>query len=559
MKKTISVLLSTCLVLSLAACSKSGGDVKTLTGTGKGYGGDITVTVTKEGDKITKVEAKGDKETPAVGGKAITDLPAKIVEANSADVDVIAGATVTSRGIIYAVKNALDPKANPWPMESNETPGEVGASDVFLGFGMTSTGRKGPGSDDKEVQVWSFNQVLASALFDGDGKILYLKVDQVEVATPNYDGDGMPHLSGFPGQGGYNFDSDHDEKVDSMTEDTEDNYKAEINLWQTKRQRGDNYKVGIGTWSTQMNAFEKLFVGKTVKEVEDWFKKYTSDRNGRPLKDGAEDATDKAKYDALTADDKAMLADVTTSATMSLKDGHGDIIGAIKEAYEKKMALKITEAESMGLGVSFTPRIGPGKDDTETQVYSFNQIYANTLFDKDGKIVAIHVDQLEVATPNYDGEGMPHFSGFPGQGGYNYDENHDEKVDSKTADTEENFFAEVESWVTKRDRGEGYKVGIGTWTSQMDAFEELFIGKTVAEVEDWFKKYTSDRNGRPLKDGAEDAADKAKYDALTAEEKAMLADVTASATMSLNDGHGDIVKAIKASFESKVTINLKVN
>jgi uncharacterized protein with FMN-binding domain len=559
MKKTISVLLSTCLVLSLAACSKSGGDVKTLTGTGKGYGGDITVTVTKEGDKITKVEAKGDKETPAVGGKAITDLPAKIVEANSADVDVIAGATVTSRGIIYAVKNALDPKANPWPMESNETPGEVGASDVFLGFGMTSTGRKGPGSDDKEVQVWSFNQVLASALFDGDGKILYLKVDQVEVATPNYDGDGMPHLSGFPGQGGYNFDSDHDEKVDSTTEDTEDNYKAEINLWQTKRHRGDNYKVGIGTWSSQMNAFEKLFVGKTVKEVEDWFKKYTSDRNGRPLKDGAEDATDKAKYDALTADDKAMLADVTTSATMSLKDGHGDIIGAIKEAYEKKMALKITEAESMGLGVSFTPRIGPGKDDTETQVYSFNQIYANTLFDKDGKIVAIHVDQLEVATPNYDGEGMPHFSGFPGQGGYNYDENHDEKVDSKTADTEENFFAEVESWVTKRDRGEGYKVGIGTWTSQMDAFEELFIGKTVAEVEDWFKKYTSDRNGRPLKDGAEDAADKAKYDALTAEEKAMLADVTASATMSLNDGHGDIVKAIKASFESKVTINLKVN
>ena len=72
-------------------------------------GGDVTVTVTMSGDKITKVEAKGDKETKEIGGKAIAELPAKFVEKNSADVDVIAGATVTSKGLIYAVKNAMDP------------------------------------------------------------------------------------------------------------------------------------------------------------------------------------------------------------------------------------------------------------------------------------------------------------------------------------------------------------------------------------------------------------------------------------------------------------------
>lgn len=29
-----------------------------------------------------------------------------------------------------------------------------------------------------------------------------------------------------------------------------------------------------------------------------------------------------------------MLADITSSATMSLKDSHGDLVGAIKKAYE---------------------------------------------------------------------------------------------------------------------------------------------------------------------------------------------------------------------------------
>jgi len=568
MKKLLALLLSASMVIGLAACSKDDpetpetpntpGEAETLTGTGKGYGGEVKVTVTMDGDKITAVVAEGPDETESVGTKALDELPAKFVEANSADVDVIAGATVTSRGLIYAMKNALDPDANPWPIVEGNDPGNVEASDVFLGFGISSSGRKGPGADDKEVQVWSINEVLANVLFDGEGKILHILVDQVEIATPNYDGDGMPHLSGFPGQGGYNFDSDHDEKVDSVTEDTDEDFIAEVEGWKTKRERGDGYKVGIGTWTSQMDAFEKMFVGMTVEEIEEWFEKYTSDRNGRPLKDGAEDAEDKAKYDALTADEKAMLADVTTSATMSLNDAHGDIIAAIKDAYENKMGLAITEAESSGFGVSFMPRIGPGKDDKDVQVYSFNQVFANTLFDADGKIVAIHVDQLEVATPNYDGDGMPHFSGFPGQGGYNFDSDHDEKVDSVTADTEENFFSEISGWATKRARGDGYKVGIGTWTSQMDAFEEMFIGMTVDEIEDWFGKYTSDRNGRPLKDGAEDAEDKAKYDALTADEKAMLADITTSATMSINDAHGDIVAAIRASFENKEVINLKV-
>ena len=143
----------------------------------------------------------------------------------------------------------------------------------------------------------------------------------------------------------------------------------------------------------------------------------------------------------LTADEKAELADVTTAATMSLKDSHGDIIGAIKAAYENKRELEVKGVKSVGFGFTFTPRKGPGKDNTETQVWSFNETFATTLYDKDGKIVATFVDMIEIATPNYDGASMPHFSGFPGQGGYNNDENHDEVIDGKTAGTEEAFFA----------------------------------------------------------------------------------------------------------------------
>lgn len=566
MKKLLSVALCAMMLLSIVACANQtqappAAQPETLTGVGKGFGGEVKVTVTKEGDKITNVVAEGPNETNGIGSKAIAELPAKIVEANSTEVDVIAGASVTSKAIIYAVNNALDPAKYPAPVEEvkeEQAPEAVTAAEVYQGFGLVSVGRLGPGKDDTETQVYSMNDVFAHTLFDQEGKILALTVDILEVATPNYDGDGMPHFSGFPGQGGYNFDENHDEKVEGKTVDTDDNFKAEINGWLTKRDRGDKYRMTTGTWYQQMNKFEETFVGMTVEEVEDWFNKYTSDLNHRPLKDGSDKPEDKAKYDALTADEKAMLADVTAAATMSLSDAHGDILGAIKESFEHKVPLtELKEASSMGTIALSIPRVGPGKDDKDVQVYSFNKVFANALFDKDGKITALYMDIQEVATPNYDGASMPHFTGFTGQS-YNNDENHDEKVDGTLTQTDDNFLAEVKAWETKRDRGEGYKMGTGTWTNQIQTFEKLFVGKTIEEVEQWAKKYTSDLNGRPLKDGSDKPEDKAKYDALTADEKAMLADVTSTATMSLTDAHGDLVGAIKKAYENRKEIDLTI-
>ena len=388
--------------------------------------------------------------------------------------------------MIEAVKTALGAHA---PAEEPSGPVVVDAGEVFVGFGLNNTGRIGPGKDDKGVQVYSINQVFAAVLFDAQGKILYAKLDQLEVATPNYDGEGMPHFSGFPGQIPYLYDSDHDGKIDGVLETDDAKFQAEISGWLTKRGRGESYKMGVGTWASQMDAYEALFIGKTVAELEEWFAKYTSDRNGRPLKDGSTNEADKAKYDALTPEDKALLADVTSAATMSLNDSHGNILGALKAAYENRQAVT-APAASLGLGLNFTGRIGPGKDATETQVYSINQVFFVTLFDAEGRIVQVVADQLEVATPNYDGEGMPHFPGFQA------------RAATTTCSTTSHRWRLVTNndsqarWeqLTKRQRGESKMTGHGPrWTPS-----GLFAGKTV-EIE-WLP--VPPTATYPLKDGS---------------------------------------------------------
>ena len=564
MRKTLSLLLCIAMLLTVAACG-GGGEAsqspsqgaQTLTGTGEGFGGLLTVSVTVDGDTITAVEVTSHNETENVAGAALTDIPAAIVEANSADVDAVSGATITSNAIMYAVKNALDPEANPAPVEeepASSAPAEIAAAEAYQGFGLSSTVRMGPGSDDTDTPVYSINQVFANVIFDGDGKILNIYMDQLEYSTPNYDGASMPHFTGWPGQS-YNNDSDHDAVVDGTLTATEDSFLAEVSGWVTKRDRGDDYVMGTGTWSQQMDTFQQLFVGMTVDEVEEWFAKYCSDANGRPLQETSEGEGDAEKYAALTDEEKAMLADVTSSATMSLNDSHGNLLAAIRDAYEKRVPLEVESASALGFGLVNGGRIGPGSDDTDTPVYSVNQIFANALFDGEGRIVSLYVDQLEYATPNYDGASMPHLTGWPGQS-YNNDSDHDAVVDGTIDATEESFTAEVENWLTKRERGADYVMGTGSWYQQMDKFQEVFIGMTVDEVEEWFQKYCSDANGRPLQESSSGEGDAEKYAALTDEEKAMLADVTSSATMSLNDSHGDILSAIKDAYENRIDVNL---
>lgn len=72
-----------------------------------GMGGDVTVKVAYADGTITAVEVVSESETPEIGGKALETLPAQVVEANSPDVDVVTGATLTSTAFMAAVKDAV--------------------------------------------------------------------------------------------------------------------------------------------------------------------------------------------------------------------------------------------------------------------------------------------------------------------------------------------------------------------------------------------------------------------------------------------------------------------
>ena len=114
-KKFVAALLCVAMVLTLlAGCGSSsstaasGSVAGTYEGTGKGRNGDIVVAVTLDDDAvITNIEVKEQQETEGVGDIAFDQMIPKMVEHNTVAVDAVATATLTSNGLLEAVRNAL--------------------------------------------------------------------------------------------------------------------------------------------------------------------------------------------------------------------------------------------------------------------------------------------------------------------------------------------------------------------------------------------------------------------------------------------------------------------
>lgn len=89
--------------------AKPGTDLKdgVYTGTGAGYGGDLTVTVTVSGGRITAIEIGENKETELYLNSAKQVINQIIANQGTDGVDAVSGATYSSYGIINAVKDAL--------------------------------------------------------------------------------------------------------------------------------------------------------------------------------------------------------------------------------------------------------------------------------------------------------------------------------------------------------------------------------------------------------------------------------------------------------------------
>ncbi len=119
----------------------------------QGFGGPVTVTITVSDSEITDVAIEGEGETPTVGGAAFDTLKQAILDAQSEEIDAVAGATITSEAVKKAAASAI-----------SQAKGGEAASDAELAFTAgtytgTGEGYNGP----VEVSV-TFDEKAVTAI-----------------------------------------------------------------------------------------------------------------------------------------------------------------------------------------------------------------------------------------------------------------------------------------------------------------------------------------------------------------------------------------------------------
>ena len=151
-KKSVSALaMAAIIAVSLfgygcgaksASTSSDAGVSGDFTGTAKGFGGDVSVTLTLTDGAITGCTAEGKDETEGVGSQAIAKMPGEIAESGSIAVDGVSGATITSTAIKEAAAAALtaaglNPDDYKTAVENNATAEDstVDADVVVVGAG----------------------------------------------------------------------------------------------------------------------------------------------------------------------------------------------------------------------------------------------------------------------------------------------------------------------------------------------------------------------------------------------------------------------------------------
>ncbi len=112
----------------------------TYVATGSGYGGDVEVTLTVSGGKMTGIEITGGNETGLVQKRMLPVLEERILEAQSPVVDSVSGATFTS----FAVKKAVAEAAK-----------EAGTD-----FGEITMATAGPQEEAKELDPVNTDLVI---------------------------------------------------------------------------------------------------------------------------------------------------------------------------------------------------------------------------------------------------------------------------------------------------------------------------------------------------------------------------------------------------------------
>lgn len=113
MKRIVSALMALVLVLGTVVIGVGFAEDEatyiagTYDGVGFGMGGQVKVSVTFSEDKILDIKIGENNETAFVSEPALTRIPKDILQFQSLNVDMVTGATVSSRAVIAAVSDAV--------------------------------------------------------------------------------------------------------------------------------------------------------------------------------------------------------------------------------------------------------------------------------------------------------------------------------------------------------------------------------------------------------------------------------------------------------------------
>ena len=172
MKKMFKTLVSAGAALSLLACSSSGSSsaagttassaeslytAGTYTASAAGHSSDVVVTAEFSGSAIEKVELDVSGETETPGQAAAEELISQIMEAQSADIDGVSGATETSTAVKMAMQDIMA-QAQGLETSSAET------------TGLTD------GTYTESVQSFGFTGDMTGDVTIQDGKIASIEI-----------------------------------------------------------------------------------------------------------------------------------------------------------------------------------------------------------------------------------------------------------------------------------------------------------------------------------------------------------------------------------------------
>lgn len=333
----------------------TGAEAKALTGKAKGYAGLVTATITVEGDKIIAVDVQGNDETKGIGTNALEKLPSTIVAAGNTNVDAVAGATVTSKAIIAAVNNALDPVKYPYVEEEAVNRKEVPmtADSLKLGFGSAISLADSVSAGEKAGNA-QVNAIVAAVTVDNNGKIVECKIDGTDASI------------GISNEGKILVESD-------------------VVHVKAKSQLND------AAWNKQVSAVEASVVGKTLAEVK-------------------QIAADSSNKDFLYA----VVAAVEGAKSLGAKVGDKLGLGVVNEiVYDKGSHTRDATAEKVGQaqGYASYTALTVNKDGVITSAI-IDSSQGNVNFDTKGVITSDIISEVPTKIVLRDKYGMRGRSGI---------------------------------------------------------------------------------------------------------------------------------------------------